>query len=222
MSIDPEKRKHLRRIRADFMRIQRSDYAKSDPEFLKEVRQFIRLIPSRNEDFVMLGFRASSPSWFQVYYDERINEYERLFEWQNRIFDEWAKRAKNPHHTPQANGVGRMKEVTEIKEKKDEGQTVMKEVTEIKEKKDEGQTVMKKVSGIIEQKSGQTAMSFRGGARPGAGRKRIGTTRTIKLTLPDELWAILDREPSASEGIRKILADYLPTSGRGSPQERRS
>lgn len=36
-------------------------------------------------------------------------------------------------------------------------------------------------------------MSTKGGARPGAGRKRIGTARALRITLPDEEWTKIDK-----------------------------
>lgn len=49
----------------------------------------------------------------------------------------------------------------------------------------------------------------RGGARPGAGRKRIGTTKTIKLTLPDEDWAFLQLiATTPSEAIRDLIRNW--------------
>ncbi|WP_055107101.1 ribbon-helix-helix domain-containing protein [Paenibacillus ihumii] len=54
----------------------------------------------------------------------------------------------------------------------------------------------------------------RGGKRPGAGRKPIGQTRKISLTLPPSYWAEIDRrclnsDYSISEVLRAIVEDYL-------------
>ncbi len=54
--------------------------------------------------------------------------------------------------------------------------------------------------------------SSRGGNRSGAGRKAIGTTRKISLTLPKECWAEIDRRCqngnySVSEILRAIIED---------------
>ncbi|WP_221469245.1 ribbon-helix-helix domain-containing protein [Cohnella nanjingensis] len=54
----------------------------------------------------------------------------------------------------------------------------------------------------------------RGGHRAGAGRKAIGVTRKLSLTLPEKLWTEIDRRCDkgnypASEIIRSILEDYL-------------
>jgi len=54
----------------------------------------------------------------------------------------------------------------------------------------------------------------RGGNRLGAGRKAIGTTRKISLTLPNKCWAEIDRrcaggDYSVSEILRAILEDSL-------------
>ncbi|MCQ6562339.1 hypothetical protein [Paenibacillus mendelii] len=54
----------------------------------------------------------------------------------------------------------------------------------------------------------------RGGNQSGAGRKAIGTTRKISLTLSQEHWEEIDRrcnkgDYSVSEIIRSIMEDYL-------------
>ncbi|GBG08314.1 hypothetical protein PAT3040_02893 [Paenibacillus agaridevorans] len=56
--------------------------------------------------------------------------------------------------------------------------------------------------------------ALRGGNRSGAGRKPIGITRKISLTLPEKHWIEIDRrcdrgDYSVSEIIRSILEDYL-------------
>jgi len=53
-----------------------------------------------------------------------------------------------------------------------------------------------------------------GGSRAGAGRKRIGETRKLSLTLPAAYWAEIDRrctnsDYSISEVLRAIVEDYL-------------
>jgi hypothetical protein len=53
-----------------------------------------------------------------------------------------------------------------------------------------------------------------GGARAGAGRKPIGVTRKISLTLPVECWEEIDRccgkgNYSVSEVLRSIIEDNL-------------
>ncbi|MCM3786170.1 ribbon-helix-helix domain-containing protein [Neobacillus mesonae] len=53
-----------------------------------------------------------------------------------------------------------------------------------------------------------------GGARAGAGRKPIGITRKISLTLPEECWDEIDRccgkgDYSVSEVLRSIIEDNL-------------
>lgn len=53
-----------------------------------------------------------------------------------------------------------------------------------------------------------------GGARTGAGRKPIGVTRKISLTLPVECWDEIDRrcgrgDYSVSEILRAIVEDHL-------------
>lgn len=64
---------------------------------------------------------------------------------------------------------------------------------------------------IFPEKSTSAA---KGGKRPGAGRKTIGQTRKISLTLPPAYWAEIDRrcfnsDYSISEVLRAIVEDYL-------------
>lgn len=56
--------------------------------------------------------------------------------------------------------------------------------------------------------------STKGGVRKGAGRKPIGVTRKISLTLPQECWEEIDRhcqkgDYSVSEVLRSIIEDNL-------------
>jgi len=56
--------------------------------------------------------------------------------------------------------------------------------------------------------------STKGGFRKGAGRKPIGITRKISLTLPQSCWEEIDRcchrgDHSISEVIRSIIEDNL-------------
>lgn len=56
--------------------------------------------------------------------------------------------------------------------------------------------------------------SNKGGVRKGAGRKPIGITRKISLTLPQECWEEIDRychkgDYSVSEVLRSIIEDNL-------------
>jgi predicted DNA-binding protein len=51
---------------------------------------------------------------------------------------------------------------------------------------------------------------MRGGKREGAGRKRIGTTKQITLTLPDSLWEQLEKRcikdgKKQAEWLREIV-----------------
>ncbi|GBF73657.1 hypothetical protein PA598K_01965 [Paenibacillus sp. 598K] len=63
----------------------------------------------------------------------------------------------------------------------------------------------------VSNKEGQLGFVFaRGGLREGAGRKRIGITRKVSLTLPEALWntiETLSQEAgvSRSEAIRQLL-----------------
>ncbi|WP_341416335.1 ribbon-helix-helix protein, CopG family [Paenibacillus filicis] len=66
----------------------------------------------------------------------------------------------------------------------------------------------------ISNKEGQLGfMSTRGGLRKGAGRKNIGATKKVSLTLKDEIWAKMDEhcaehQLSRSEVIRTIIESY--------------
>ncbi|QYR24016.1 ribbon-helix-helix protein, CopG family [Paenibacillus sp. sptzw28] len=57
-------------------------------------------------------------------------------------------------------------------------------------------------------------MFARGGPREGAGRKSVGETRKISLTLPHETWEKLEERLSSkggsrSEIIREIIESYF-------------
>ncbi len=62
---------------------------------------------------------------------------------------------------------------------------------------------------------GQLSMIFnKGGAREGAGRKRLGITKKVSLTLPEELWETLqavctENNTSQSEVLRSIISSYF-------------
>ncbi|GIP38668.1 hypothetical protein J31TS4_19480 [Paenibacillus sp. J31TS4] len=62
---------------------------------------------------------------------------------------------------------------------------------------------------------GQVSFAFRqGGARKGAGRKAIGVTRKLSLTLPAKVWDELEAacavlQCSRSEAIREIMEAYF-------------
>lgn len=62
--------------------------------------------------------------------------------------------------------------------------------------------------------SEECTASGKGGPRAGAGRKPIGVTRKISLTLPQPYWDEIDRccskgDYSISEVLREIIEDYL-------------
>lgn len=65
----------------------------------------------------------------------------------------------------------------------------------------------------------QQRMDFRGGAREGAGRKAIGTSKQISLTLPQDTWEWIDKcveegqAASRSELLRKIIHERKEGSG---------
>lgn len=61
-------------------------------------------------------------------------------------------------------------------------------------------------------------MFSRGGPRTGAGRKGIGETKKISLTLTSEMWDELENRCAASgisrsEAIRVIIESYLTEKG---------
>lgn len=66
----------------------------------------------------------------------------------------------------------------------------------------------------VSNKEGQLGFLFsRGGLREGAGRKGIGVTKKVSLTLSDDMWEKLekqcsDHKVSKSELLREILNDY--------------
>ncbi|REK77158.1 CopG family transcriptional regulator [Paenibacillus paeoniae] len=76
----------------------------------------------------------------------------------------------------------------------------------------------KEVKVVLSNKEGQLGFSFtRGGLREGAGRKAIGVTKKVSVTLPQELWDRLenDREEnrlSRSEMMRLIIETYYADS----------
>jgi len=67
----------------------------------------------------------------------------------------------------------------------------------------------------ISNKEGQLGFMFaKGGPREGAGRKSIGVTRKVSVTLTDELWEIVDQhcsdhQLSRSELIRNMIESYF-------------
>ncbi|MFD0712139.1 ribbon-helix-helix domain-containing protein [Paenibacillus sp. GCM10027626] len=67
---------------------------------------------------------------------------------------------------------------------------------------------------LINNKDSGCPTGSRGGSRKGAGRKPIGTTRKISLTLPQACWDEIDRychkgDYSVSEVLRSIIEDNL-------------
>jgi Arc/MetJ-type ribon-helix-helix transcriptional regulator len=59
----------------------------------------------------------------------------------------------------------------------------------------------------IKSAEGQVKMSFRGGARPGSGRKRMGRKEKVSLVLPDEEWEFIDE--LIRNGHAASRADYF-------------
>lgn len=71
-----------------------------------------------------------------------------------------------------------------------------------------------KVKVGISNKEGQLGFIFtKGGLREGSGRKRIGVTKKVSLTLTEEIWdkieaSCTDNNLSRSEVIRTILDSF--------------
>lgn len=60
-----------------------------------------------------------------------------------------------------------------------------------------------------------TEQNKRGGKREGAGRKGIGETRKVSLTLSPEMWSVIeeiceDENSSQSKVLRKMLEKQMP------------
>lgn len=72
----------------------------------------------------------------------------------------------------------------------------------------------KKIKVGVANKEGQLGFLFsRGGLREGAGRKNIGVTKKVSLTLTDDIWELLekrcaDKKQSRSEVIRNIIESF--------------
>lgn len=68
---------------------------------------------------------------------------------------------------------------------------------------------------IVPKQEGQiSAMFSRGGPREGAGRKGIGHTRKLSLTLPQQAWIELERRCqngnlTKSEWIRGLIMEHF-------------
>ncbi|MHA7966331.1 ribbon-helix-helix domain-containing protein [Paenibacillus sp. CAU 1782] len=60
-------------------------------------------------------------------------------------------------------------------------------------------------------------MSSKGGLPEGAGRKSIGVTKKVSLTLTEEIWGKLEKhcathQLSRSEALRQMLESYYSSS----------
>lgn len=70
----------------------------------------------------------------------------------------------------------------------------------------------------VPREEGQLHITFgKGGAREGAGRKGIGLTKKISLTLPEQVWDDLEaacqsKQISRSELIRQIILAHDPAA----------
>ncbi|GIP42447.1 hypothetical protein J45TS6_09060 [Paenibacillus sp. J45TS6] len=67
----------------------------------------------------------------------------------------------------------------------------------------------------VSNKEGQLGFLFtKGGLREGAGRKSIGVTKKVSLTLTEEMWEQFEKhcaelELSKSEAIRTMMEQYF-------------
>lgn len=67
----------------------------------------------------------------------------------------------------------------------------------------------------VSNKEGQLGFLFnKGGLREGAGRKSIGVTKKVSLTLTEEMWEQFEKhcaelEISRSEAIRTMMEQYF-------------
>jgi hypothetical protein len=72
----------------------------------------------------------------------------------------------------------------------------------------------KNIKIAVSNKEGQLGFLFsRGGLREGAGRKSIGITKKVSLTLTDDMWERLEKEcinnnQSRSEIIRNMIESF--------------
>jgi hypothetical protein len=70
----------------------------------------------------------------------------------------------------------------------------------------------------VSNKEGQLGfLSTKGGLREGAGRKSIGVTKKVSITLTEEIWEKLEehcsiRQLSRSEALRHMLENYFSIS----------
>lgn len=68
---------------------------------------------------------------------------------------------------------------------------------------------------FIPNQEGQLSLLLtKGGPRPGAGRKRIGITKKVSITLPQEMWDALEQrvlaeQSTKSEVIRKMIEQIM-------------
>lgn len=76
---------------------------------------------------------------------------------------------------------------------------------------------------VIPDKEGQLLFTFsRGGPRVGAGRKAIGVTKKVSLTLPNDTWDEIeklcaDNDCSRSELLRGVIESVLGQRGQAHP-----
>ncbi|WP_274653172.1 hypothetical protein [Paenibacillus humicola] len=79
----------------------------------------------------------------------------------------------------------------------------------------------KEVRLAVPDRDGQLSLMFaRGGPRAGSGRKAIGETKKISLTLPGETWEAIERQCAAlgcskSELLRTLIHAGMANGERG-------
>lgn len=62
------------------------------------------------------------------------------------------------------------------------------------------------LQGVYELKSNSHSKNY-GGVREGAGRKKIGSSRALRITLPDEEWERIDK--LIADGQASNMSEYF-------------
>lgn len=60
----------------------------------------------------------------------------------------------------------------------------------------------------------------RGGKRPGAGRPKEGITKKVSLTLTQEEWEVLEKEPTYGAAVKKLIKKATETKKDESEDEK--
>jgi hypothetical protein len=64
-----------------------------------------------------------------------------------------------------------------------------------------------KIGGMPSMKDGQVSVSFRGGKRAGAGRKKMGVSKKVTITLPEVEWEEISE--MIKNGHASSLSEYF-------------